>query len=90
MQTRKGVEGVSSRRQMDDSSGRGTENGSSLAAVPRAMRSPEDQPRLPLSSGSRDLFPLMRGPHRALPLQRLYSTCGDIARLTWWTMRCLP
>ena len=52
---------------MDDSSGRGTGNGSSLAAVPRAMRSPEEQPRHPFSSGSRDLFPLMRDPHCALP-----------------------
>ena len=54
---------------MDDSFGRGTGIGSSLAAVPRAMRSPEEQPRLPYSSGSRDLFPLMRDPHRALPLK---------------------
>ena len=50
MQTRKGVEGVSSRRQTDDPSGRGAGNGSFLATVPRVVRSPEEQPRLPFSS----------------------------------------
>ena len=54
---------------MDDSSGRGTGIGSSLAAVPRAVRSPEQHPRLLFSSGFRDLFPLMRDPRRALPLE---------------------
>ena len=78
VQTRKGVEGVSSRRQVDDSSGRGTGNGSSLAAVPRAMTSPKEQPQLPFSSGSRDLFPLVRDLHRVLPL-KVILTCGDIA-----------
>ena len=41
--------------------------GLSLAAVPRAMRSSEEQPRLLFSSGSSDLHPLMRDPHRAVP-----------------------
>ena len=67
MQTRKGIAGVFSRRQMDDTSGRGTGIGSSFAALHRAVRSPEEQPRLPVSSGSRDLFPLGRDPHHALP-----------------------
>ena len=31
------------------------------------MSSPQEQPRLPFSSGSRDLFPLGRDPHRDLP-----------------------
>ena len=39
----------------------------SVAALHRAVRSPEEQPRLPFSSGSRDLFPLGRDPHHALP-----------------------
>ena len=46
VQTRKGVEGVFSRRQMDNTSGRGTGIGSSFAALHRAVRSPEEQPRL--------------------------------------------
>ena len=79
MQTRKDAEGMFSRRQMDDSSGRGRGNGSSFAAVLRAMRSPEEQLRLPFSSGSRDFFPLVRDFHRAFATQRLCYTCGDIA-----------
>ena len=67
MRTRKGVEGVFSRRQMNDTSGRGTGIASSFAALHRAVRSPEEQPRLPFRSGSRDLFPLGRDPHHALP-----------------------
>ena len=36
-------------------------------ALHRAVRSPEGQPRLPFRSFSRDLFPLGRDPHHALP-----------------------
>ena len=80
IQTRKGVEGVFSRRQIDDSPGRGT------------GRSPEEQPQLPFSSGSRDLFPLMRDPHRALPLRgyakrvetlRRHLVDDALCALTW-------
>ena len=67
VRTRKGVVGVFSRRQMDESSGRGMGDGSPLAAVHRAWRSPEEQPRLPYSACSRGLFPLGRDTLRDLP-----------------------
>ena len=85
----RGVEGVSSRRQMDDSSGCGTGNCSSLAAVPRAMRSPGEQPRLPFCSGSRDLFPLMWDPHRALPPKGKTQRVETLRRHLV-VMRCPP
>ena len=69
---------------MDDSSGRGTGNGSSLAAIPRAVRSPKEQPRLPFRSCSRDLFPLTRDPHRALPLVGSTHLVDDtLSTLNW-------
>ena len=84
---------------MDDSSGRGTGIGSSFAAVHRALRSPEEQPRLPLSSGSRDLFPLVWDPHRALspkgfaqrvePLRR-YLVDDALSALNWLSGKRQP
>ena len=64
---------------MDETSGQGMGDRSSLAAAHRAWRSPEEQPRLTYSAGSRDLFPLERDPQRDLP-PKGYSRCVETLR----------